>query len=287
MSKIHINRNGNPLGVFTLEEVKAGLSDGKFLPTDLAWHEGMPEWKPIGELPELTGGAATSAAGNSEDASDSMTAITTVEDGPAWEKREELGLLPAMIETIKAVLLDPVATFSSMKKSGGLANPLLYYVIPSVLGGIMGLIYNQFISKMGGTNELASLGLDSGIGLVIGFIALPLLLIISAFISSGVMHLCLRLIGAAQEPFEATFRVIMYASGSTAILQLVPFCGGSVAGIWALVLMVIGFTKVHNISTGKAVLAVLLPTIVCCALIFIIIMVAGGMGAVAAAQAAQ
>jgi hypothetical protein len=43
----HIGRNGSQLGSFPEEEIRSGLQNGTFLPEDLAWKEGMPEWQPL------------------------------------------------------------------------------------------------------------------------------------------------------------------------------------------------------------------------------------------------
>ena len=49
--QIHIGRNGQQLGTFNEEEVREGLARGTFLGTDLAWQEGMSEWKPLSSFP--------------------------------------------------------------------------------------------------------------------------------------------------------------------------------------------------------------------------------------------
>ncbi len=51
--KIWINRAGQNIGTFTLEEVQRGLNQGQFVPTDLAWQEGMETWKPLAEFAGL------------------------------------------------------------------------------------------------------------------------------------------------------------------------------------------------------------------------------------------
>lgn len=45
--QIHIGRNGQSLGIFNEEQVRDGLEQGTFLGTDLAWQEGMGDWKPL------------------------------------------------------------------------------------------------------------------------------------------------------------------------------------------------------------------------------------------------
>jgi hypothetical protein len=73
----------------------------------------------------------------------------------------------------------------------------------------------------------------------------------------------------AQRPFEATFRTFCYCFGSVAVLQLIPYCGGWIGFVWAVVAMCIGTAKVHEITSGKATLSVLLPFGLCCVLIIL------------------
>ncbi len=42
MAMIHVARDGAKIGEFSRDEVREGLRTGKFLPTDMAWEEGMP-----------------------------------------------------------------------------------------------------------------------------------------------------------------------------------------------------------------------------------------------------
>ena len=50
------------------------------------------------------------------------------------------------------------------------------------------------------------------------------------------------------------------------MLQLLPVCGGLAAWVWNIFLMVTGLSEVHGIGKGRALVAVLLPTVLCCAL---------------------
>lgn len=51
---IHILRDGQQFGPYSLEEVNAFLADGSLLPSDQAWYEGAPEWIPLNEVPGVT-----------------------------------------------------------------------------------------------------------------------------------------------------------------------------------------------------------------------------------------
>jgi hypothetical protein len=43
-------RDGKQIGQFSEEEIRSGLFEGRYLPTDVAWAEGMAQWEPLGEL---------------------------------------------------------------------------------------------------------------------------------------------------------------------------------------------------------------------------------------------
>ena len=88
---------------------------------------------------------------------------------------------------------------------------------------------------------------------VLGIIFVP----ISLAIWSGILHLCLLLVGGAREGYQATFRVVSY-SAVTSIFNAVPFVG-SLASLWGLVLTVIGLREIHKTTTGRAVGALAIP----------------------------
>ena len=195
--------------------------------------------------------------------------------GPAWEQRAELGMVKAGTDTIKEVLLKPGEAFPRMKREGGLGGPLLYLVIFGSIGGIAGLVY-QILTRTAMHTAIASQSsqgspINAGLfaalstGMLIGLaIFMPALIALGAFIGAGMLHLGLMICGGAKQPFETTFRTYCYAQGSASVLQIIPLCGAMAGGIWSLICLCIGLSKTHEISVGKAVLAVFLPTIVCC-----------------------
>ena len=60
--KIHLARDGAALGIFTEAEISAGLVEGRFYRTDLAWREGMPSWIPLQQWAEFSATATASSA---------------------------------------------------------------------------------------------------------------------------------------------------------------------------------------------------------------------------------
>ena len=51
--QIHINREGQQFGPYTVEEVRAYLAQGSLFPGDFAWYEGLPNWTPLSQIPGL------------------------------------------------------------------------------------------------------------------------------------------------------------------------------------------------------------------------------------------
>lgn len=58
MNQIYIHKEDQQLGPFSPEQVRDLLENGHVTPGDLAWHVGMDEWQPLGEVMERTGAAA-------------------------------------------------------------------------------------------------------------------------------------------------------------------------------------------------------------------------------------
>jgi hypothetical protein len=100
--------------------------------------------------------------------------------------------------------------------------------------------------------------------MLIALIVTPIGVTIGAFVGSLISHLFLMIVGGAKRDFETTFRVVNYSAGSVAPLSAIPILGPLVGGVWCIVLYVIGFSKAHEISIGRAALAVLLPLFLCC-----------------------
>lgn len=260
------------MGQFTPEEVRAGYREGKFSASDLAWHDGMASWRPLSEVigeiaPERDGGA--------------VPPLPVVQGGLPWEKRAESGFFASLLETARLVLLEPKAAFAAMKPAGGMGAPLFFFVLLATIGGVAGIFYQSVYSSLesaASPEEKAMMAMftsTAAIGITI--MLLPVFLAAVAFVSAGLVHLSLILVGGAKRPFEATFRVACYAGGATSVLQLLPICGAIAASIWNFVCMVIGLSEVHGIGRGRATLAVMLPSIVCCGLLL-----AGGVALVAA-----
>lgn len=96
--QIHVARNSAQLGVFSSEEIVAGLSSGRFLAADLAWRDGMAAWTPLGDWSEFRGAGVPPPSPGVPAATGSV--VSTI----PWEQGKSLG---SFFATIKAVVVNP------------------------------------------------------------------------------------------------------------------------------------------------------------------------------------
>jgi hypothetical protein len=273
---IHVNRGATSLGAFPEEQVRDGIRSGRFLSTDLGWKEGMANWQPLSQFVEFASdfpaAAPAAAAPPPQTAAPPgamaapVGATAAARSGLPWDQRATKGLFSAFIETLQMVLMRPGQAFTVMSREGGLGEPLLYAVIGGTFGTVVALVYRfAFRSVLGSFGRNDSFEhLFGGAALIGTIIVSPILVAIGTFIVTAILHVCLMIVGGAKQSFETTFRVVCFAGGSVHPLQIIPGCGGLVAFVWGIVAYCIGLARAHETDTGRAVVAVLLPLIVCC-----------------------
>ena len=205
----------------------------------------------------------------------SASASGATRNGPPWEAGASFD---SFLATARSALMNPGDFFGAMRREGGLGAPLLYGLIGFSAGMIISTVYQRFLKGFGvpGIPVEASEAAASLFGVIVVICIAPVIALVSLFIGSGIYHLLLMLLGGARQPFETTFRVVAYASGSTSLINIVPVCGFVAAPIWNIIATIMGLARAHEVSTGKAAAAVLLPMVICCvvAIFFIATIVA-------------
>jgi hypothetical protein len=182
---------------------------------------------------------------------------------PPWERRERYGFLNGLYLTVKDVLLTPRTFFHRMPTQVGLAQPLYFALVLGVVatffvwmwslaGSSIQFLFAEDIKElMHGPILAFSL-----------FIFSPLIVPICVFIQAGLIHLALMLVGGNKLGFEATFRVSAYTTAA-GILAMIPFCGSFLGTLLSLYISIVGLHKIHGTDPWRAVLAVLIPMVLC------------------------
>lgn len=210
--------------------------------------------------------------------------------GFPWEQRGTLGFGRALVETIKQMISQPRVAFDSATRTGDYVSPLLWLIIIGIFSGIVQWLWSlAFLGPMMAMMppdvqdqmaEFMALSLGGGL---LNVIYVPLATIVGIFIWTIILHVCLLIVGGlskSKSGFEGTFRAASYAQ-TAQIAQIVPVLGSLVAAVWNIVLVVIGCMSLHETTTGKAVVAVLIPFILCCTCAAIGVMMMGMLGAIA------
>jgi len=297
MKTIFISRNREQLGQFSEEEVKSGLQTGRFRPDDLAWKEGMDEWQPLStfnlgtvapKVPLYSGEVAGSVPGPDETL---LVAVFHVQIPAAavagdfpWEDKS-LGFMARWWGTTKGTLFAPIKTFGAMPVTGGYGNPILFYLVGALLGGLVvgvtQVLLQTFVLAASGSADAAAAGgasllcaLPIAVGSILVGSAIGVL--IGAFLGGGIIHLLLMIFGGAKNGYEASVRAVCYAGGAIGTMQVVPLLGWLAASIWGPIIYVIALKEAHKTDYWRVILAVLVPVVVCCGfVIFLAIAIPG------------
>jgi hypothetical protein len=186
-----------------------------------------------------------------------------------WEDPARTSTFERFVETAKLLATRPSEAFAGMPTTGGIGPPLIYAIVVGWVGIGIAVVWNtlfqgMWIPFMGGGEE-AAVAAGFTAAWAVGMILLaPIFVVIGVFIGAAILHLMLMIVGGANSGFEATVRVVCYAQ-TAQLAGIIPFCGGLISMVWAIILYVIGLSTAHRTTQGKAILAVLLPVVLCCA----------------------
>lgn len=265
MASIHLGRGSKLLGVFTENEVRAGLADGRFTPGDLGWQEGMENWKPLSAFAEFSDRAP--------DADDDETAepgeLPAAPEWP-WEQRRERGIFTAFFATARLVLLRPRTAFAGMPES---TNAAIFFLLGGcvltsfclIVGGLALLPFAMRAAPPGQTMPALN-GATLFFVFTVGWAMLCALLFALALVAlcwwAAVVHGCLRLFLRVSQPFATTFRALCFAAVAAFPLLAIPFVGIFAASIAHLLVATLGLAAITERPARRMGLAMLLPAIV-------------------------
>jgi hypothetical protein len=165
----------------------------------------------------------------------------------------------SFVDTVRDLVTRPVDFFRSMARRGDFVNPLIFALVCAVISASIGSFLGVWYATVG----IGDTGVGGAIGaLVASMFFTPIISALALFICAGILHLLVALVvKPANAGFEATFRLVSY-SNVVQLVGWVPVLGPLVAAVASIVLSVIGVREVHETTTSKAVLVVLIPAAV-------------------------
>lgn len=194
-----------------------------------------------------------------------------------FAERATRGFFPAFFETFKLVATQPAELFRRVRidQTG---SAVLFGVLAATVGSAAAAVYGY----LSGAASLAAMqemvqqmpeeqarfmrfltqGM-TGTMAIAQIVLAPLFALIGIYLHAAIVHLVLLLLRGAPRGFDATLTVVGYATGLELLLAL-PGCGGVVALVWYLVVLVIGLGEAQRCGAGKAAAAVLAPVLLAC-----------------------
>jgi hypothetical protein len=173
-----------------------------------------------------------------------------------WPPRPDDSVFEAWGRTWSGASLAPRPFFAALPRSGSLGAAVLYYLSIGIpVAGVQ-----LFWSMLGGGNGDDVVQAGNALaawGPLVEFLISPIYLLVSLFLSAGVVHLMLKLFGATGG-FGVTTRTFAFAY-SPQILGIVPVAGAIAGFIWMVVVAIVGVREAHGTTTGRAAAAILIP----------------------------
>ncbi len=151
------------------------------------------------------------------------------------------------VDTLKKVLTDPEGFYSEMPKEGGYQEPLTFAAINFAIVGLLSGIIAVILSGAGAGSIVSTL-----VGAVIGGI-------VGLFIGGIILFVFFKIFGGSGG-YEGTVRILSYSSAAQ-VFAWIPVIGW-IIGLYGIWLNIVGGKHVHNLTTVKSAVAVLLPIII-------------------------
>jgi Domain of unknown function (DUF4190)/GYF domain 2 len=157
--QIHIARNGQPTGPFSLEEINRQLVAGTLSLSDQAWYEGAAGWAPLSTVPGVSG----STSGPNPPQADATT--------PSAPAAITVGMAGGAVTAVTGPSA-PTEQLAILSLVLSLLGMFGFCCTPVVLTGIAGVVCGHIaLSRIKARPELQGHGLAVA-GLIVGYFAI-------------------------------------------------------------------------------------------------------------------
>jgi hypothetical protein len=172
------------------------------------------------------------------------------------------------LELIKGFFLSPVETFQKVKDTR-YSDTLVYFlalvVINTVLTiPVMLLTFPSVGTVFVGIFQQLGFGTLTAFGNVLFAVMMIIGSLVCLFIGAAWVHLWVYLFGG-RKGYRETLKALAFGDTPALLLGWIPLVG-MLAGLWSLFISVLGIRELHEISTNRAlgalILAVIIPLLV-------------------------
>ena len=177
-------------------------------------------------------------------------------------------MISTCYEKVKAFLLTPV---EELQKSRGdsTKSTLLYYILIVLFNAILTALVVLILGGHGTLNTMSTLLKQFGwalpfvgaLGAILVVVVMAILAVVFLFIGGIWLHIWVYIAGG-RKGYMHTVKALAYGSTPGMIIGWIPIIGPFIGGIWTLVLEVLSVREMHQISTARAAVAVILAVII-------------------------
>ena len=185
-----------------------------------------------------------------------------------WENRERVGFWKAFAKTWAKIITSPHDFFEAINTERPSKEPLLFAITCAIstalVGALVGFLGYNFIARLA---PKACFVFEFPLLLAVYFLlvlATPLLIVSIA----AILHIFVLALGAKAD-LKTTTAVVAYAS-ATMLFSIIPIAGTSCAYLYATILIILGLKYTTEISTLRAVIAVLLLLFLACLVVCLV-----------------
>jgi hypothetical protein len=171
----------------------------------------------------------------------------------------------SLLSTTRDVLLSPHRFFDELPPDGPLGAPVLYFLICFAITTAINLIASLAVFAVplvlalsAGSPDARPVIIATLAFALVFLVVLPILSVVVFFASIPIQHVFVRLVaGRNQRGLAATLRVSCYSVGAPVTVAWVPLVG-FLTVFYCLYLCTAGLKRVHDISTGRTLAAILI-----------------------------
>ena len=171
-------------------------------------------------------------------------------------------------EKAKAFLMTPVVELQKSREDST-GSVLKYYILIVLFNAILTALIALLIGGNGILNTLSvlmkqlgwALPLVGAVGTILIVILVAIFAVIFLFVFAIWLHICVYIAGG-RKGYMHTVKALAYGSTPGMIIGWIPVIGPFIGGIWTLVLEVISVREIHQISTERAAIAVILAVMI-------------------------
>ncbi|MCR4334911.1 MAG: YIP1 family protein, partial [archaeon] len=159
-----------------------------------------------------------------------------------------------MIDLWIKAITKPQETFNAEKKNANLGIGIVNYAIAGLISGILAFLLFGIIGAIfGGSLEAVAPG-------VLSIATTPIFQVIGALIIAGLFFIVAKVLGGKGSFSQIFYLASLYAV-PIALVSWIPFVGW-LASIYALYLLYLVIKISQGLSTGRAILTILIPIVI-------------------------